>query len=129
MAKSRRSKSEHRFEKFLGNLLRIGVIIATALVLIGGILYLIRHGTEAPNYQFFRGELPEFRSPSGVMTSIASGRRRGIIQLGLLVLIATPVIRVACSLLAYVQQRDFTYIIMTSIVLLGLLYSLIGGYI
>ncbi|PHJ66121.1 membrane protein [Nostoc linckia z18] len=129
MVKSRRSKSEQRFEQFLGNLLRIGVIIATALVLIGGTLYLIRHGTEAPNYQFFRGELPEFRSPSGVVKSVESGRRRGIIQLGLLVLIATPVIRVACSLFAYVRQRDFTYIIVTLIVLFGLLYSLIGGYI
>ncbi|MBX9258362.1 DUF1634 domain-containing protein [Desmonostoc muscorum CCALA 125] len=129
MVKSRRSKSEQRFEQFLGNLLRIGVILATALVFVGGILYLIRHGREAPNYHFFRGELPEFRSPSGVLTSIASGRRRGIIQLGLLVLIATPVIRVACSLLAYVRERNFTYIIVTLIVLLGLLYSLIGGYI
>ncbi|MBC1237818.1 DUF1634 domain-containing protein [Nostoc sp. 2RC] len=129
MVKSRRSKSEQRFEQFLGNLLRIGVIISTALVLIGGTLYLIRHGTEAPNYQFFRGELPEFRSPSGVVKSVESGRRRGIIQLGLLVLIATPVIRVACSLFAYVRQRDFTYIIVTLIVLFGLLYSLIGGYI
>ncbi|MCW5317597.1 DUF1634 domain-containing protein [Nostoc sp. KVJ3] len=128
MAKSRHSNFERRFEQFLGNLLRVGVILATTLVLVGGILYLIRHGNEAPNYQFFRGELPEFRSPSGVVTSVESGRRRGIIQFGLLVLIATPVVRVACSLLAYVRQRDFTYIIVTLIVLLGLLYSLIGGY-
>ncbi|WP_138499345.1 DUF1634 domain-containing protein [Nostoc sp. PA-18-2419] len=127
MAKSSRIKSEQRFEQFISNLLRIGVIIATTLVLVGGILYLIHHGTEAPNYQFFRGELPEFRTPSGVLTSIESGRRRGIIQLGLLVLIATPVLRVACSLLAYIRQRNFTYIIVTLIVLLGLLYSLIAG--
>ncbi|MDZ7966456.1 MAG: DUF1634 domain-containing protein [Nostoc sp. DedSLP03] len=45
-----------------------------------------------------------------------------------MILIATPVVRVACSLLAYVQQRDFTYIIVTLLVLFGLLYSLIGGY-
>ncbi|MEH1784419.1 DUF1634 domain-containing protein [Nostoc sp.] len=128
MAKSKRNQSEQRFEQFLGNLLRVGVILATALVLTGGILYLIRHGNEAPNYQLFRGELPEFRSPSGVVTSVESGRHRGIIQLGLLVLIATPVVRVACSLLVYLQQRDFTYIIVTLIVLFGLLYSLIGGY-
>ncbi|MEH1873103.1 DUF1634 domain-containing protein [Nostoc sp.] len=128
MAKGKRKKSEQHFEQFIGNLLRVGVIIATALVLAGGILYLIHHGTEAANYHFFRGELPEFRSPSGVITSVESGRRRGIIQLGLLILIATPVVRVACSLLVYVRQRDFTYILVTLIVLLGLLYSLIGGY-
>ncbi|MEH2349612.1 MAG: DUF1634 domain-containing protein [Nostoc sp.] len=128
MVKGRQKKSEQRFEQFLGNLLRTGVILATALVFIGGILYLIRHGNQPPNYQFFRGELPEFRSPSGVVTSVESGRHRGIIQLGLLVLIATPVVRVACSLLIYFRQRDFTYIIVTLIVLLGLLYSLLGGY-
>ncbi|MEH2079737.1 MAG: DUF1634 domain-containing protein [Nostoc sp.] len=97
-------------------------------LVIQGVKSQIRHGSEAPNYQIFRGELPEFRNPSGVVTSIEFGRRRGIIQLGLLILIATPVVRVACSLLAYLQQRDFTYIIVTLIVLFGLLYSLIGGY-
>ncbi|MBH8576595.1 DUF1634 domain-containing protein [Nostocaceae cyanobacterium CENA369] len=125
MSLKRRTKFEQRFEQFIGNLLRVGVILATTLVLIGGILYLIRHGTEVPNYQFFRGVSPEFRTPDGVKTSILLGRNRGIIQLGLLLLIATPVIRVIFSLFAFIKLRDFTYIIVTLIVLLGLIYSLI----
>ncbi|MHC5932918.1 DUF1634 domain-containing protein [Nostoc sp.] len=127
MAQKRRTKFEQRFEQFIGNLLRVGVILATALVLVGGILYLIRHGTEVPNYQFFRGEPAEFRTPDGVKTSILSGRNRGIIQLGLLLLIATPVVRVVFSLLAFVRLKDYTYVIVTLIVLIGLIYSLIGG--
>ncbi|MEH2115264.1 DUF1634 domain-containing protein [Nostoc sp.] len=126
MVFKRHKKSEYRFEQFIGNLLRIGVILATGLVLIGGILYLIRHGSEVPNYQFFRGEPAEFRTPDGVKTSILSGRNRGIIQLGLLLLIATPVIRVAFSLLAFIRLGDFIYVIVTLIVLGGLAYSLIG---
>ncbi|WP_392535014.1 DUF1634 domain-containing protein [Nostoc sp. C117] len=127
MPANRQNFSERQFEILVGNLLRYGVIIATTIVFIGGVLYLIRHGNEAPNYQIFRGEPPYFRSPEGVATAALSGRRRGIIQLGLLLLIITPVARVAFSLLAFARQRDSTYIIVTLIVLLGLLISLSGN--
>ena len=129
MSRSRQSRwAERQVEQVVGNLLRYGVLLATAIVLVGGVLYLIRHGGEAPNYQFFRGESPEFRSPEGVATAVVSGRRRGIIQFGLLLLIATPITRVGFSLLAFVQQRDKIYIIVTLLVLAGLLYSIIGGH-
>jgi uncharacterized membrane protein len=126
MVVSKRTKSERHFEQFVGNLLRVGVMLATALVLAGGLSYLIRHGTEVPNYQFFRGEPAEFRTLTGLETSVLSGRRRSIIQMGLLLLIATPVIRVGFSLLAFIRQKDVTYIVITLIVLLGLVYSLMG---
>ena len=120
--------SEHQVEQVVANLLRFGVLLATAVVLLGGLLYLIRHAPEAINYQFFRGEPPDFRSPKEVVTAVLSGRRRGIIQLGLLLLIATPVARVALSLLVFAQQRDFTYVVVTIMVLAGLIYSLLGAY-
>lgn len=128
MSRQRQEWTEHQIEQLVGNLLRYGVLLATTVVLVGGILYLIRHGGEAPHYQFFRDEPSAFRTPEGVATAALAGRRRGIIQLGLLLLIATPVARVALSLLAFVRQRDFTYIIVTAIVLAGLLYSLIPGH-
>ncbi|NMG22300.1 DUF1634 domain-containing protein [Brasilonema bromeliae] len=127
MSQTRRNLSERQVEILVGNLLRYGVLIATAIVLFGGVLYLIYHGKEAPNYQIFRGEPPAFTSPEGVANSALSGRRRGIIQLGLLLLIATPVARVAFSLLAFMRQRDIIYIILTVIVLTGLMISLIGA--
>ncbi len=127
MSTNRRSLSERQFEILVGNLLRYGVIIATAVVFIGGFLYLINHGNEAPNYQIFHGESPYFSSPEGVATAVFSGRRRGIIQLGLLLLIITPVARVAFSLLAFMRQRDTLYTIVTIIVLVGLLISLSGN--
>ena len=49
---------------------------------------------------------------------------RGIIQLGLLLLIATPVARVVFSVIGFVRQRDFVYVVLTLIVLAVLLYSL-----
>ena len=64
----------------------------------------------------------------GVIEAVSSGSSRGIIQLGLLLLIATPIVRVAISLLAFLWRRDFTYVAIALFVLLGLLYSLLGAY-
>lgn len=115
-------------EQFVSNLLRYGVLLASTLVFVGGILYLIRHGAEPADYQSFQGEPSMFCSPRGVITALLSGYYRGIIQLGLLLLIATPIVRVAFSLFAFVQHRDFTYIIVNLLVLAGLIYSLLGAY-
>ncbi|GET36166.1 DUF1634 domain-containing protein [Microseira wollei] len=123
-----KSSSDQILEKLLSNLLKYGVIIASAIVLIGGILYLMHHGAELPNYRVFHGVPSEFRSPQGVVTAVVSGSRRGIIQLGLLTLIATPIIRVAVSLLTFLWQRDRVYIIVTLLVLSELIYGLVGAY-
>jgi uncharacterized membrane protein len=52
---------------------------------------------------------------------------KGIIQFGLLFLIATPIARVAFSVIAFALQRDRVYVSVTLIVLGLLLYSLVGG--
>jgi uncharacterized membrane protein len=123
-----KSSSERQFEQLLSKLLKYGVLIASTVVLIGGILYLIAHGAEPANYSSFQGEPPIFCSPTGVLTAALSGNCNGIIQLGLLLLIATPIIRVIVSLLTFLWQRDFIYVTVTSLVLAGLVYSIIGAY-
>ncbi|MBD2681299.1 MULTISPECIES: DUF1634 domain-containing protein [Nostoc] len=127
MLSNKRNLSERQFERLVGNLLRYGVFLATCVVFLGGVLYLVRHGYETPNYQIFHGEPPYFSSPEGVATAAFSGRRLGIIQLGLLLLIITPVARVAFSLLAFMRQRDSLYTMITIIVLLGLAIGLTGN--
>lgn len=112
----------------ISKLLRYGVFLASTLVLIGGVLYLLRHGAEPADYQLFQGEPSVFCSPTGVVGAVLSGSYRGIIQLGLLLLIATPIVRVIFSLLAFIHQRDFTYIVVTLVVLSGLISSLVGAY-
>lgn len=120
---------EQQLEQLISNLLKYGVILSSVIVLVGGILYLMNHGAEPVNYQIFQGEPAEFCSPKGVLTAVLSGRRRGIIQLGLLVLIATPIIRVIISFLTFLRYRDLTYMVITGLVLISLLYSLIGAYV
>ncbi len=127
MIQPRRAWTDDQVEQIVGTLLRSGVIIAALVVLGGGILYLTRYGAALPDYRFFRGEPADLRSLSGIVSDALSFRFHGIIQLGLLLLIATPVARVAFSILAFALQRDRTYVMVTLIVFAVLMYSLIGG--
>lgn len=127
MSQPRRAWTDNQVEQIIGTLLRSGVIIATVVVLAGGILYLIRYGATLPDYRVFRGEPADLRSLSGIVTDTLAFSFQGIIQLGLLLLIATPVARVVFSVLAFALQKDRTYVMVTLIVFAMLMYSLIGG--
>jgi uncharacterized membrane protein len=118
--------TDEQVELFLGTLLRFGVMTAAAVALVGGIIYLATHGGTKPDYRVFQGEPMELRTIGGVVRGATGLNGRAVIQLGLLLLIATPVARVALSLVAFIRQRDRTYTIITALVLLILLYGLIG---
>jgi len=96
------------------------------VVLAGGIWFLIRFGTVVPNYHAFHSEPAELRSVTGILTGVWRGEPRGLIQFGLLLLIVTPIMRVAFSVFAFAVQRDRLYVVITLIVLLILLGSLSG---
>jgi uncharacterized membrane protein len=115
---------EERFEHFLGSLLRVGVLIAAAVVIVGGVIYLTRHGHETPDYHTFHEQPSPLYNPRGIVEWALAFRGRGIIQLGLLLLIATPVARVVFSALGFARERDWTYVAFTLFVLAVLLYSL-----
>jgi uncharacterized membrane protein len=115
-----------RLEKMVAVLLRTGVLLAAAVVLGGGMCYVMQHGSEAAGDHSFHGVAAEYRIPRGILTAAAQGDCRGIIQLGLLLLIATPVMRVGLSLVGFAVERDRTYMVVTAIVLAILLLSLIG---
>jgi uncharacterized membrane protein len=120
---------DRRIEVILGNLLRIGVLVSAAVVLLGASIYLYRHAHEPADYRVFRGEPSEYRTIRGVIQSVIVGRGRGqgLIQLGLLLLIATPIARVAFSVAGFAIERDRLYVAFTLIVLAILLYSLLGS--
>src|SRR5262245_46201598 len=127
MSSANRHHGEERFEQFLGNLLRAGVVLATAVVLLGGVLYLVRHGGEQPDRRVFHGEPADLRNPAGIVESAMQLSGRGVIQVGLLLLVATPVARVGFSVVGFLRERDFIYAVLTLIVLAVLLFSLFFG--
>lgn len=118
--------TDQRIEDIVGNLLRTGVFLSALVVLAGGIIYLIRHGQSPVDFRVFRGEPADLRSLHGIIRSTFHLHSRGIIQFGLLLLIATPVARVALSIFGFAKERDRTYVLLTFIVFLILSYSLLG---
>jgi uncharacterized membrane protein len=121
------SMNDERLEQLLGDLLRAGVMLSGVMVLAGGILYLLRHGSAVPHFQVFSGEPSDLRHLRGIVRAAVALQGRGLIQLGLVLLVATPVTRVFISLVGFAIQRDRTYVVATLIVLAVLLYGLAGG--
>jgi uncharacterized membrane protein len=119
--------SDHAVEQIVGRLLQIGVLLAAAVVLVGGTMLLAQRGTNPADYSAFRGEPELLRTVASIVRGALAGDSEAIVQLGLLVLIATPIARVACTLVAFALQRDRTYVGVTAIVLALLLYGLILG--
>ncbi len=123
-----RKWTDFRIEQVVGNLLRVGVVLAALVVAVGAVVFLVRHGGERPQYGLFRGEPSELQSVRGIVASALDGRGRGLIQLGLLLLVATPVARVVFSVFGFALERDRAYVVITLIVLGVLLFSLAGGH-
>jgi uncharacterized membrane protein len=119
--------TDQTVENLVGNLLRGGVSFAALIVFAGAVVYLAKHGAEPANYRVFHGEPNQLRTISGVLEKTVALEGRGIIQLGLLLLIATPVARVALSILGFAAERDRMYVVFATIVLVILLYSLFGS--
>ncbi len=128
MWRPHRTWTDEQLERVIGDLLRIGVILAATLVLLGGALYLVHYGASVPHYRVFRGEPGDLREVQGIVTEAFSLHSRGIIQLGLLLLIATPLARVVFSVIAFALERDAVYVRVTLMVLAALLFSLLGGH-
>lgn len=110
----------------VGRLLRAGVGTAAAVTALGGVLYLWRQGGGQVEYHAFRGAPPGIGTLDGILRGVAGLDPLAVIQFGLMLLIATPVARVALSLVGFLKERDRQYQAITLLVLGILLASLFG---
>jgi uncharacterized membrane protein len=117
--------NDRRLETIIGRLLQIGVLLAAATVFAGGILYLIQSPSGHVNYRSFVSAGPHLTTFAGIIVSAAHFNSLGLIQLGLLLLIATPVARVAMAVAGFALERDRLYTVVSLIVLVILAFSLI----
>ena len=122
-----RAHEDFALEQRLGTLLRAGVILSASVTLLGGIMYLAVHGLTPANYHTFLGEPSGLRTVGGVISGVARGDSASIIQLGVLLLIATPVARVFMSVIGFARERDWMYVGCSLLVLTLLCYSLAHG--
>ena len=119
--------TDRRIELAVSTILRVGVLISGLVVLTGAVLYLAGHWSVLIDYRTFHGQPEADRLIGAIVQGVLQGRPRSVIQCGILLLIGTPVVRVAFSLVGFSLERDRTYVTITSIVLAVLLYSLIAG--
>ncbi len=117
--------SPHSIEARLSRLLQAGVLISSGTILLGGIMNLLRHGNEPVTWERFHGEPAALRTLSGIAEAAMAAQGKGIIQFGLILLIAVPVLRVAVSAIVFLWERDFIFAGLTLMVLAVLAYSLL----
>ena len=119
---------DQRIENIIAQLLRAGVLTAALVVIGGAIPYLASNPRARANYRIYHGETSELKTVHGIVHSAFSGHALAIMQLGLLLLIATPIARVVFSVFAFAREDDRMYVAFTLIVLAVLLYSLFGSF-
>ena len=117
-----------RIENIIAQLLRGGVLLSALVVIGGAIPYLGFHPTARVGYRVFHGEPQQLTTVHGIITAAFSGNVPAVMQLGLLLLIATPITRVLFSVFAFAKEGDRMYVAFTLIVLAVLLYSLFGSF-
>ncbi|HYK37079.1 DUF1634 domain-containing protein [Alloacidobacterium sp.] len=117
--------NDEKMDLAIGRLLRAGVLIAAAVVLVGGLLYLNQKRGPRPDYSVFHGAAAELRSPAGIVRHLSVSNSGSIMQLGLLLLIATPVARVAFAAFGFLLEKDWLYVVVSLIVFAVLMYSLL----
>jgi len=116
--------SDVDIESVMGKLLITGVILSGSLILVGGIYYLIQEGFSIPHYQTFIGEPSHLRSVKQILKGVSRYDSLSIIQLGLLLLIATPISRVIFSVIGFLFEKDYLYVTISLIVLAIIAYSI-----
>jgi len=116
--------TDHQVDQVIGRLLQIGVLIAAVVTAVGGALYLAHHGAVVPDFHAFNGTPTMLRSVTGIAHGVAAGQSAALVQLGLVLLILTPMARVALTLGAFLIQKDRLYVLLTTVVLAVLVYGM-----
>jgi len=119
---------DQRIENIIAHLLRAGVLTAALVVIGSAIPYLGFHPRARVDYRIFHNEPASLKTVHGILAAAFSGSVLAIMQLGLLLLIATPIARVTFSAFAFAKEGDRMYVLFTLIVLAVLLYSLFGSF-
>jgi uncharacterized membrane protein len=109
----------------LGTLLRVGVMLAALVVLIGGVFYLVSDCPANPDYRVFRAQPFHLAS---VLRLAGACNGPAIIQIGIVLLIATPIMRVASAGFLFARRRDYRYTAIALIVLGALAYSVFAAH-
>ncbi len=120
----------HPIEIWISYVLRIGVTVAGAIILIGVLVFLIRGPVagEPGSYHAVTGGGGHSIAISweDVWNGVKAGQGLAIVQLGLLVLVLTPLMRVGMTVILFLAERDIPFIVVTTIVFIILVIGFLG---
>jgi uncharacterized membrane protein len=120
-----------KVELLISNLLRIGVISSLLVVVAGLVISFVHHPgylhSQAQMRQVISTGHPTWHSLTELWAGLLDFRGEAIIMAGLLLLIATPVMRVAVSIVAFIVERDVIFVVVTTFVLAMLILSFVLG--
>lgn len=119
--------NDERMEQAMGVLLRFGVVMASTVVLAGAAFYLQDHARQPVDYRSFIPHPLSLQHRGQLLDGMSHGNAVAIIQVGILLLIATPVARVVFAVIAFLVERDRLYTAISAGVLAVLIYSLLYG--
>lgn len=122
-----KNMTDYDMEQLIGQVLRYGVLISGIVAIVGGIWYLFQRGMEMPHYTNFTGEPANYTTFSGILQGLSQGSATEIIQMGVVILIATPILRIFFSLVSFILEKDKLYIVLTFIVLSIIMFSMFAG--
>ncbi len=114
-------------ETWLSRVLAVGVLFAAFIIVFGGVLFLRAHTGERVDLGTFTPQPPRLTSPAAIFHDALRLNPAAVMQMGLLLLVLTPVLRVIASLLLFALKRDMLYTIISLLVLGALLLGLFGG--
>ncbi len=127
-------RQKYDMQQLVGNTLRIGVSLACLVAFVGGLLYLIHHGGESFDISMYKdfsyahaSQHADYTTLRGIWTGLTSFTAIGWIQTGVLILILTPIMRVALSLVDFIKERDWLYAVITAVVLAVIISNSLEG--
>ena len=118
--------NQRDMELFIGKMLRVGVFTACGVAILGGILYVFQNTGEKVDFQTFSADMA-VHSFLSLWNGVMAMNAVSIIQLGLVILLCTPVLRVAFSTVVFLLEKDFLYVGISMIVLFIILFNLFDG--
>lgn len=127
MKEGTREDSSRNLEGLLSRVMLVGVLLAAAVLLLGGGIYLASHGRDAVGDHIFTGEPAELRHPMAIVEGAMQVHPRALIQLGVLLLLLNPILRIFLAGVGYVGLRNWTYVVVCLILLVVLGGSFLGG--
>jgi len=120
---------DQHLQKVVSVTLRSGVTTASVVSAIGGLLFLVTNGRQTVDFHTFAGTNSPFTSLASITHALfdsdAAASKLAIVQMGVLILLLTPVLRVALSIVGFAMEKDHTYVLITAIVLMTLMCSII----